>query len=124
MILQVASNSYQGFPIDFLTPSSNHYIFPLVRIFVIISVPLSKQSSLTNTYHTFSMAATTPCQPSNEDLNIYLITVRLLAVVGFSYLLKVLYHLIKEPMVAHRSPLGTHTPDGCYSSPFSEMHSS
>ena len=58
------------------------------------------------------MATTTPCQPSSEDFNTYPITVRLLAAVGFSYLLKVLYHLIKEPLFSHCSPLGIHTPDG------------
>ena len=63
------------------------------------------------------MATSTPCQPSNEELNTYLITVRLLALVGFSCLLKVLYHLIKEPLFSHRSPAGTHTPDGISSPP-------
>ena len=58
------------------------------------------------------MATTTPCQPFDDDFNINLITVRLLAAVGVSYLLKVLYHLIKEPLSSHRSPLSTRTPDG------------
>ena len=64
------------------------------------------------------MEITTSYQPSNEELDTYLITVRLLATVGFSYLLKVLYYLIKERLFSHRSPLGTHTPDGIPSPPF------
>ena len=63
------------------------------------------------------MATTTPCQPSNEEFNTYVITVRLLAIVGFSYLLKVLYHLMKEPLFSHRSLRDTHTPDGIPSLP-------
>ncbi|KAM0804463.1 hypothetical protein BDR22DRAFT_885716 [Usnea florida] len=57
------------------------------------------------------MATTTPCEPSSEEFTTHLVTVRILAAVGFTYLLKVLYHLIKERLFSHRSPLGTHTPD-------------
>ncbi|KAF6228906.1 hypothetical protein HO133_007018 [Letharia lupina] len=52
------------------------------------------------------MATNTLCQPSNADTNQYLFTTtRVLAAVGFSYLLKALYQLMMWPLLSHRSSL-------------------
>lgn len=52
------------------------------------------------------METTTPCQPSNTDTNQYLsITIRVLATVGFSYLLSAFYQLLKWPLLSRHSPL-------------------
>lgn len=54
-----------------------------------------------------SSQSTTPCQPSIEETNTYLlIIVRILAAAGLSYLLRDLYQLIKRPLLSPRSPPG------------------
>ena len=52
-----------------------------------------------------SIMATIPqCQPTNLDTNQHLdIMIRLLAIVGFSYLLKSFYQLLSWLLVSHRS---------------------
>lgn len=73
--------------------------------------PLPSRRSIPTTspilpYHISSMATNTLCQPSNADTNQYLFTTtRVLAAVGFSYLLKALYQLITWPLLSHRSSL-------------------
>ena len=58
-----------------------------------------------------SMATTALCQPSSGDTIPYvLITTRILAIVGFSWLLKSLYQLTEWPLFSHRSP--REIPDG------------
>lgn len=53
-----------------------------------------------------SMETTTPCQASNANTNQFLlITTRLLATVGFSYLLSVLYQLLRRQLLSRHASL-------------------
>ena len=59
------------------------------------------------------MAATLQCQPSIEEANQFLvITIRILAAVGFSYLLRRLYQSIMHSTISHRSLSGPGRDDG------------
>lgn len=63
-----------------------------------------------------SMQTTSPCQPSDGEINTYLlITARILAAVGLSYILRDLYQLIKWPLFSH--PWRLEVPDGKRSLP-------